>query len=243
MSKTFIIAEAALTWLHGGLEAAYRSIEAAKACGADAWKTQWTSDHEAMEMRRGVERGKYKRLQWGEEALSKLKEKCDAVGVEFMCTAFLPKDVPIIAPLVKRFKVSAFESQDTELIIKCMRPPAWKGHEVIVSLNPGKMVPNHLDAAGCVKRLHCLSVYPCPPELLRLHTGMTMHHGFSDHTRSALSGAIAVAAGAQYLEKHVKLDSTPHDDPDYGHSLDLEEPGHFGFQAYVRNVREAEVML
>lgn len=241
--KTFIIAEAACTWLHGGLEAAYRSIRAAKDCGADAWKTQWTSDPVAMHKRRGIEGDHYKRLAWPKEWLEVLKGKCDEVGIEFMVTCYLQQDIPTITPLVKRFKVSAFESQDAGFIAKHMAPP-WKHDELIISLNPGKAVPMHLDAPSCVKKLHCISLYPTQLEQLFLRDALLLD-GLSDHTTSVLAGAVAVGAGATILEKHVKLSDTPTDDPDYGHSLVLDDA--LGdapwFGDYVANVREAEKML
>jgi N,N'-diacetyllegionaminate synthase len=248
MAKTFIIAEAALTWLHGGLEAAYRSIRAAKECGADAWKTQWTSDHESMEMRRGAPRDQYKRLQWAGDCLPKLKEECDRVGIEFLCTTFIPQDVDTMGKYVKRFKVSAFESEDMEHL------SAHGSKPVIVSVNPGKRKPVGLPGASF---LWCISQYPAPPESLELSR---LHHqdgprpwdGFSDHTTSTLTGAVAVGAGARIIEKHVRLSDTHVDDPDFGHSLcltgfspdgRLEGTSYSPFKTYVDNIREAERML
>lgn len=246
MSKTFIIAEAACTWLHGGLEAAFRSIRAAKECGADAWKTQWTSDPESMAMRRGVARDKYTRLGWAQDALPKLKEECERVGIEFMCTVFIPKDVMIIQEYVEKFKVSAFESEDEELF------RAIGDRVFYASLNPGKLGPKPVLSESAI--LYCVSKYPTSLEQLGLSAlgeytlGGNAHpvmryNGLSDHTTSVLTGAVAVGAGAKIIEKHVRLSDTPSSDPDYGHSLDLEMPGHFGFQAYVNNIREAERML
>jgi sialic acid synthase SpsE len=255
VSKTFIIAEAACTWLHGGLEAAYRSIEAAKACGADAWKTQWTSDPEAMAMRRATSRDKYKRLGWAQECLPKLKAKCEEVGIEFMCTCFTPKDIPLIAPYVSRFKVSAFEGKDQEFF------DAHKpfGKPIIQSLNADAFGENAWpkDWPNCDwTTIWCVSKYPTSLE--DLHLGERLEHcestycpchqnskalsGLSDHTTSTLTGAVAVGAGARIIEKHVRMVDTPEDDPDFGHSL-LMEMRHCAFMQYVDNIREAERML
>ena len=259
-NKTFIIAEAALTWLHGGLEAAYRSIRAAKECGADAWKTQWTSDPVEMSRRRtGGDRGaggpgvasirfvemasKYGRLAWDPAWLPLLKAECDRVGVEFLCTTFIPQDVETMGKYVKRFKVSAFESEDMGHL------SAHGSKPVIVSVNPGKRKPVGLPGASF---LWCISQYPAPPESLelsRLHhqDGLRPWDGFSDHTTSVLTGAVAVGAGARIIEKHVRLHDTPESDPDYGHSLicDINSPPmeEIRFKQYVRFIREAERML
>jgi sialic acid synthase SpsE len=246
MRKTFIIAEAACTWLHGGLEAAYRSIKAAKECGADAWKTQWTSNPIAMAKRRGADPEKYFRLGWDHEWLPLLAARCKEYGLSFMCTTFIPRDVDLIAPHVYQYKVSAFECNDMEHL------SAHGSRPVIVSVNPGKAKPVGLPGA---RFLWCISRYPAEPESLelsRLHhqDGLMPWDGFSDHTTSTLTGAVAVGAGARIIEKHVRLSDTPVDDPDYGHSLvvDFADNGFlarspYAFKTYVDNIREAERML
>ena len=254
MTKVFIIAEAACTWLHGGLEAAYRSIQAAKACGADAFKTQWTSDPEAMAMRRGVARDKYTRLGWGVDALPLLKAECDRVGIEFMCTVFIPKDACTIHPYLKRAKVAAFERNDRELI------NALRAHikDIIISYNGD--APHQYGSNGW-SALYCVSEYPTPLESLKMGRFLDdqdeygrRYDGLSDHTTSVLTGAVAVGAGARIIEKHVRLSDTPETDPDYGHSLICEWDTRFQylsiapqqgtpFKQYVDNIREAERML
>jgi sialic acid synthase SpsE len=272
VSKVFIIAEGATCWLFGPnpLANAYRMIEACAAAGASAFKTQWTSDPEAMAMRRGTDRDKYKRLGWEGQCLPKLKEKCEEVGIEFMCTVFLPQDVARIARYVNTFKVAAFEHDDKELI-SCMR--FYPGKRLIASKNfeakeweLRKWTDYHLQ----VDELYCVSKYPTPVEELGLAAllphddsicGLQWEYqGLSDHSTSTLSGALAVAAGSKVIEKHVRLHDTPKDDPDYGHSLVLDKEPCFycdgprwckdckstqgpSFGEYVDNIREAERML
>ena len=256
MSKTFIIAEAGSSH-DNDLAKAYRLIEAAKECGADAVKFQWTSDPFKMAKRRGVPRVEEtghmyksylaKPVSW----LESLKAHCDSVGIEFMCTVYLIEDIATIAPLVKRFKVSAFECQWLEFL-NAHRTYAgrndthskWK--QLIASLNPGKQIPPpEWDV------LHCVSEYPTPLERLKLsQSEIGPDHwkaGLSDHTTSTLTGALAVAAGATIVEKHIRLPDTDKSNPDYGHSLiatPLDEPRYsekdYGFSTYVRNIREAE---
>lgn len=245
MSKTFIIAEAACTWLHAGLEGACRAIRAAKECGADAFKTQWTSDPEAMAMRRGVARDKYTRLAWSGDVLPRLKEECDRVGIEFMCTVFIPKDIPTIAKYVSRFKVSAFESDDHEFL-KAHDAYTSADRFVVVSYRRGK---GHYLAAAYTQPLYVVSEYPTPLEHLGLselwseRDSQSPYIGLSDHTYHVFTGAMAVAAGARVIEAHVRLSDTPADDPDYGHSHRLDGAPVPEFKAYVENVRLAERML
>ena len=234
--KTYIIGEAAGTWLHGGLDAAKHSIHLAASCGASAWKTQWTSDYLAMHKRRGIAGDHYKRLQWDINYHKELSEACQKEGIDYLCTVFLPQDIQTIAPYVKWFKVSAFEMKDTEFI------KAHGNKSLIISCNTGK-TPS---CSFLGRTLYCVSEYPTPLEHLELRyedLGRA-HDGLSDHTTSVLTGAVAVGAGATILEKHVMTHDTPHDDPDYGHSLILDTDNReFSFRQYVQNVRDAERMM
>lgn len=258
----FVIAEAGSTWrqvrtpeqlqgtgigAEGYLATARRSIEAAKECGADAWKCQWTSNAEAMAARRGHPEwaeGYRKWLQYPAELLPALKSLCDAAGIEFMCTVYLIEDIATIAPLVKRFKVSAFESQWEEFI---KAHPRDRG--MIVSFNSH---PHNW--TGYINQLYCVSKYPTPLEDLHFATVAPYgfedggYLGFSDHTTSLLTGALSVAAGGSIVEKHIRLHDTDKANPDYGHSLiadaqDDDPPGHSNFGAYVEYIREAEKAL
>ena len=269
MSKVFVIAELACTWLHGGLEAAYRGIRAAKECGADAAKFQWTSDPIEMGKRRGMDGEKYRRLAWPYIWHDLLKAECDRAGIEYLCTVFTPEDVKAITPYVQRFKVSAFESLDNQLL----EAVEDTGKPSIVSLNPDNRVEFERPNKAAV--LHCVSKYPTPVDELRLvlvqkpivlkagdlYEVAKFYQGVSDHTTSVLTGAVAVGAGARIIEKHVRLSDTPGDDPDYGHSLLLDKPNMEcfyctpsrwckdcsrdggSFAEYVSNIREAERML
>lgn len=234
--KTYVIAEAACTWLHEGLDGAKRSIELAKSCGASAWKTQWVSDYLLMHKQRGIEGDAYKRLAWPQDWLEKLKAICDSSGIGFLCTVFLCGDVKYVSSLVSNAKIAAFEYLQNDLI------QAWLevGKPVIQSLNPGV----DYEAYPGVKYLYCISKYPTEPSALSLHRLRWGYSGFSDHTVSVLSGAIAVSLGMGIIEKHVRTYDTPKDDPDWGHSmiLDSNNPKD-SFREYVENIRKAEEMI
>lgn len=256
MSHTFIVAEAGSSH-DNDLAKAYRLIEAAKECGADAVKFQWTSSGKKMGFRRGLNCAGYIHyLEKPESWLYSLKQHADKVGIEFMCTAYLIEDIATIAPLVKRFKVSAFESEWKEFV-----EAHGKDREVIVSRNtlPGmELQYTHQP----YKYLYCVSQYPTPLEELHLSNlehyyhhdyeahGVERYDGLSDHTTSTLTGALAVAAGATIIEKHIRLHDTSKDCPDYPHSLVADEFVEYAdhtytkdvsaFWRYVSNIREAE---
>src|SRR3972149_1194718 len=106
--RTLVIAECGSSW-HFGLDPignAKCMIQAAKDCGADAVKFQYCSDAAAMAKRRGLPDAEamYRRyLQYPVEYLRHFKTHADSVGIEFMCTVYLPQDITVVESLVKRF--------------------------------------------------------------------------------------------------------------------------------------------
>jgi sialic acid synthase SpsE len=229
--KTFIIAEIGSAWRFGDLELrnAHQAIGIAKAAGADAVKFQFTSDPRKMEARRNVQPGAYDILAWPASWLAYLQQVCEEAGIEFMCTVFLPEDVAILNPYVKRWKVASLEADD-ETLIKAMDST---GKPVIIST--GAMDERVIFRTT----LHCTAAYPAPLNSLNLTAiRRSLHNGYSDHSRNVLTGALAVACGAEIVETHFRLVYTPGDNPDHGHSLPPEQ-----LEEYISNIRQAEIML
>ena len=89
--------------------------------------------------------------------------------------------------------------------------------------------------------LHCVSSYPTPPKDAHLAwigelAKFGVPVGFSDHTTESLSGALAVAAGACVIEKHLTYDCSAAG-PDHAASADPRQ-----FAEYVRAIRLAETL-
>ena len=236
--SVFIIAEAACGW-NGDLKQAEHSIRMAKVHGANAWKTQWTSDPMGMAGRRGINYSavaeKLKRLAWPFEYHAELWAMCREYGIEYMCTTFITKDIEKVNPFVRRFKVSAFESPWHEFV----EAHAPYGKPIIASTNAAG--PHHQKGDARIQWLHCMSLYPTP--LIEARVGLVKFlDGYSDHTTSTFTGALATACGARVIEKHVKtIDMLP-SDPDQPHSLGMNGVDS-DFGNYVRNIREAEKAL
>ncbi len=104
--------------------------------------------------------------------------------------------------------------------------------------------------AGLVRRhaaggalLQCVSSYPTPIDsaalggisALQVRFGLPV--GYSDHTTELFTGALAVAAGACVIEKHLTLDPQA-PGPDHAASLDP-----VGFTHYVDLIRQAQSSL
>lgn len=249
-AQTLVIAECGSSW-DLDLSKAERLINAAKECDAQIAKFQWTSNAEKMAARRGNPEwatGYRKWLQYPREWLDLLKAMCDKAGIEFAVTCYLIEDIAVIAPLVKRYKISAFEAKWYEFV---------RAHSsAIVSCNDHTTAYNVKTISDNHQVLLCTSEYPTAIEKLGLRylncgrDDESPFDGLSDHTANVLTGAAAVAAGARIIEAHIRLHDTDVGNPDYGHSLSVDEwlkDGgywfHGEFRQYVRNIRTVERML
>ena len=247
--SVFIVAEAGSC--HGGSPLhALRLVEVAKEAGADCVKFQFYSSPERLAERRrmgadAVET--YRRYQLPAAWLPTLADYAQRQGLEFMCTAFLPEDIAVVAPFVSRFKVASLECQDAAFIERHLE----YGKPVIVSTGCtdqaalGRLHAQRAAApAGQISLLHCIAAYPAPPEDLNLAVIAQEHlDGFSDHSRHVFTGAFAVMAGGgrtRILEVHFRLpeNGTEPGNPDFPHSLDPWQLGE-----YVRFARHAETAL
>jgi N,N'-diacetyllegionaminate synthase len=253
MSNAFIIAEAGSTWRDGvkprlHLAKAMKCIRIAKACGADAVKFQWTSAPGLMAARRHVTNvGAYHFLAWPQKWLKLLAAECEEVGIEFMCTVFLVADVPTIAPFVKRFKIASLEAMDLELFDACeqQRKPIMMSCGAMSYEELEGVVSSIGSCATEIKLLHCVAAYPAPINQMNLGVFRSRHgspftalNGLSDHSGDLLTGALAVACGAEIVEVHLRLDETRPENPDYAHS---HSPA--GLKQYIAAIRKAELML
>ncbi len=94
-----------------------------------------------------------------------------------------------------------------------------------------------------VALMHCVSNYPTNYKDTNLKFIQTLKDvfkipiGFSDHTKGALVPALAVANGAQLIEKHFTIDKNL-PGPDHELSLEPDE-----FKEMVKNIRIAECSL
>jgi sialic acid synthase SpsE len=229
MRYPYIIAEAG-SCHEGQVERALSLVYMAKHADADAVKFQYWSSPERMRERRHTGWPAYEQGSVKAEWFPLLHKVAKDIGLDFMCTAYLPEDVAEVAKWVDMFKVSSFENQDRDFL----REHVGYGKPMVVSLGMGGTfvytgeVPTYY--------LACTSAYPCPPEEAALRAVWGVH-GYSDHTRLALTGALAVAAGAKILEVHFRLEDTKPECPDYCVALSPTELGE-----YVEGARLAALM-
>lgn len=246
--KPFIIAEAGACH-DGKLKQAVELVEAAREAGCQAVKFQYWSDAKALAARRHAEVyvAIYQRYALPVDWLEPLARAAEAAGIEFMATSYLPQDVAVVAPYVSRFKIASFEARDRAFLIE---------HNLFdkpVVLSTGMMTMPEVEASAAALRhldalLHCCSAYPAP--IGEIHLGaireiraryqfyMALRVGFSDHTRLVTTGGLAVAAGADILEVHLRAPGTAKGNPDYRHSLVPKE-----LREYVEFAHTAASML
>jgi sialic acid synthase SpsE len=222
-------------------------ISNAKAAGADAVKFQWTSAAKAIcERRRAPEYlDAYKLIEFPRTWLYDLADEANDVKLDFMCTVYLPEDIVEIVPLVNTFKIASFEATDDAFI---QAHDEWPQTPVFISTGMLDLRQT-AEQIGKVCNLggvfHCVSAYPTPPDQVHLDAisqlrGMVspVPVGFSDHTRLRPTGGLAVAAGAQLIEVHARLEDTPTTNADY-----VVSHGPQSLVEYIAFVRQAEVMV
>lgn len=244
----------------GNIENAFRIIEEAAKAGADCVKIQtYTADtitinctDEPYRIKGGLWDG-YNYYKLYQEAYTPwewqkaLKEKCEAVGVDFLSTPFDTTAVDFLENLgVEFYKIASFELVDIPLI----EYVASKGKPIIMSCGMGSVeeIEEALEACRRQKNedvilLKCCSQYPAQYEDMNVSTILDMKKrfgkpvGLSDHSFGSLAPVVAVSIGAQIIEKHVCL-SREIENPDAGFSMEMEE-----FAQMVQDVRNASMIL
>lgn len=216
---------------NGDVALGKKLIEAAKACGCDAAKFQsWDS----RIFSRKVYEDNYfladdyrnrtdytlkeivEEFALSEPELMELAAHCRATGIDFASTPFESEQVDALvragAPFVK---IASMDVNNDRLL----RHAAATGLPIVLSTGMADMgeieravrILEDAKAAEIVI-LHCVSVYPAPPEILNLRNIETLRRafgyavGFSDHTLGLAAPIAAAALGAVVIEKHFTLD-------------------------------------
>lgn len=179
------------------------------------------------------------------DAMQKLRATARQLGLRFIVTPFSLGDVGDLAALdVDAVKIASPDAVNTPLLTAA----AERRKPLLVSTGTCEL--DELDAAAHIAHatngalLQCVSAYPTPDPAAALGGMNALRErfprvavGYSDHTASLDTGALAVAAGAVVLEKHLTHNRAA-PGPDHAASL---EPR--GFAAYVAAVRRASAML
>lgn len=187
-----------------------------------------------------------RRLELGVEQMREIVRRAHGAGVHAIVTVF---STELVEP-ARALGWDAFKSASPDIVHRpLLTAMARSGLPLIVSTGAATLdevmrgVGWLSDHRSRLALLQCVSSYPTPDASAALGgiasiaqaTGLPT--GYSDHTASTDTGALAVAAGACILEKHLTYDRHAAG-PDHSASL---EPA--GFAEYVRLARRARIML
>lgn len=223
-----IIAEAGINH-NGDMSLAKRLVDVSVEAGADAVKFQLFH----------IEHLKW--CQLSETQIGDLAEYCKG-RIEFLCTPFDKESVDFLTPLVKSFKVGSGQAKDLDFLSYV----GSKGLPVILSTGMVEVseIRHSLTVLDVpVTLLHCVSLYPTPPEkadlgrMVHLQRNFSCPVGYSDHTEGIDIALAATALGAVIIEKHLTLDKTM-DGPDHKASITPDE-----LNALVKGVRNIQLAV
>lgn len=255
-NPTFVIAEIGVNH-DGDVQKAIELVRIAAACGADAVKLQIfrattlmhpscgfaayqkerVYESDAIEMLR--------RYELSREELRVIVKAIHEAKVVPLATPFSPNDIDTIAAL----RLPAIKIASPDLINRALLYEAVQlGRPMLLSTGAATMqevahsVGWMKDSFARFALLHCISSYPCENAqanlawIGELDKAFDVPVGYSDHTAHPLAGALAVAAGATIVEKHITYDRSARG-PDHLASADPQQ-----FERYVKQIREADIL-
>ena len=175
-----------------------------------------------------------------------LKQYHEELGINFLVTGMSKMACEKINPLVDRFKIGSADLTNLGML----KYIAETKKPIILSTGMSTMpeVMRALDIltshGSKITLVHCVSIYPCPPSKLNLNTIKFFKKefpnfkiGFSDHSLNTFVPSLAVAMGAEMIEKHFSLDRDAFG-PDHKVSLLPKE-----FKQMVDMIRDTEQYL
>ena len=254
-----IIAECGVN--HGGnLNNAFKYIDAAKECGADAIKFQtwlpgeitgkYTSKCEYMKNGHGNKISRYEiseTLRLEHNDFINLKNYSDSVGIEFLST---PDGEESLKFLLEHNLLKAIKVGSTEIVnISFLKKISESSLPVYLSTGTAnlKEVINAVNIfSGNLENLtlmQCTSSYPCADNELNLNVLnqyknlFSIKIGFSDHSLGSTASFAAVALGASIIEKHIYIESDIWT-PDKNASMNKKD-----FKYMCNEIRRLEKML
>lgn len=224
----FIIAEAGLNH-NGNVDVALKLVEEAKKVGCNAVKFQTYSAQYRVSNK--VKRAKYAEQLIGmEENLYELLSRLELsvedhkkifaygrkIGIDVFSTPFDLPSVDLLESLhTPYYKIASSDLNNLPLL----RAVAKTGKPIILSTGMSSLAEvdesiHTILAEGNdqIILLHCLSSYPANPAELNLNTIRTLKNtyqipvGFSDHTPGLSASIVAMAIGANAIERHFTLD-------------------------------------
>ncbi len=254
----FVIAEIGHNHM-GKLDVAYKLIEAAKRCGADAVKFQ-KRDNKSLYTKTfydspydnansyGPTYGRHREyLEFNYKQYSLLKKFAKKLGIYLFATPFDFKSVKFL----KKLKMPCYKIASADLInLPLQKEIAKTGKPVILSTGGGtfedidRAVKNILKINKNLTVLHCTASYPADFKDMNLSVIKKLKDkykkitiGLSDHENGIDAGVLAYMLGARVFEKHFTLNRA-NKGTDHAFSL---EP--VGLEKFIRNINRVKILL
>ncbi|RHX89786.1 N-acetylneuraminate synthase family protein [Leptospira stimsonii] len=212
-----------------------QTIAAAKKAGAQAVKFQSYVTEEFIDVNNPDSKilvDIFKKYELSESMHRKFQKAAENEGLIFFSTPLCVSSLRLLEALkVPAIKIASGDVTNKTLLKETARTKL----PVILSSGAADFFEvnravSFLEEEGTTKLclLHCVSLYPTPPEKANLRiveTFRTLYPfpiGFSDHTAGNVAATVAVSLGATMIEKHFTLDKNL-DGPDHGISANPEE--------------------
>jgi N,N'-diacetyllegionaminate synthase len=255
----YIIAEVGINH-NGDVDLARELVDVAVEAGADAVKFQNFRTEDFLSDRsltytyglagREIAESQwdmFKRCELYGDRLALVADHCRARGIDFAATPTSPEGIAECLRLGAAFLKNGSDYITNLPLIRAM---AKTGQMTILSTGMAT-VADIDDAVRAFREsggsnlvlLHCVSLYPAPPESLDLRripvlaAAFDCPVGFSDHSVGVAAAIAAVALGAVVLERHITLNKDM-SGPDHRFSADPAE-----LRAIIAGVRAAEAAL
>lgn len=249
----FIVAEIGINH-NGSLKMAKSLISMAVECGCDAVKFQkrtvdivYTKEELAKERKSvfGNTNGDLKRgLEFGEEEYTQIDSYCKEKGIMWFASCWDEQSVDFMEEFdVPCYKIASASLTDDNLL-KYTRS---KGKPVLLSTGMSTMeqIRHAVEILGEDDLIlyHCTSTYPSNADETNLRVIETFRKefscpiGYSGHERGVTPSVLAVALGANSVERHITTDRTNWGS-DQAASLEMA-----GLYHLVRDVRQTPVLL
>lgn len=253
---TFVIAEIGVNH-DGSPQKALELVRIAANCGADAVKLQLfrasilmhpttsfaeyqkdkTRDESPIDMLRKYE--------LAGDALRKIMQNIRELKMIPLATPFSPGDIETAAQL----RLPAVKIASPDMVNRPLLAAAHQYNKPMI-ISTGASTIEEVDQTVAWLQawrapfalLHCVSAYPTPAGkanlgwIGELAARYNVPVGYSDHTTDVVTGALASAAGALIVEKHLTYDRNARG-PDHSSSVDPTQ-----FARYVKQLREADEM-
>ena len=208
----------------GDIGIARSMIDQAKEAGCDCVKFQsWSSESlyaDSYYKQNAITKRIVTKFSLDNSELKQLADYCSEVGIDFASTPYSRAEADFLARdcNVPFIKIASMELNNLPYLAYLATL------DVPLVLSTGMGTLDEIITAVCTIEtagntdiiiLHCTSVYPAPPEAIRLNNILGLRAefpaypiGYSDHSMGSEIPAASIALGACVVEKHFTLDSS-----------------------------------